>query len=202
MTTQSPERGYTEIQAAHRKPRTFREQVWSIPGGEAIKLCIQCGTCAGSCLNANQMDYSPRKVIAMVRANMKTEVLKSNSMWYCVSCYMCSVRCPRDIHITDMMYVLKQLAIEEGYVWKRGRTSNLAKGIVESINQYGRVFEVEMVIKYFLRTRPWRLIGMIPLGFNLLRKGRMPLRPRPIKGREALRKIVETAERLEAEAKP
>lgn len=202
MVTEAEHRGQMATPATPSKPRTFREQVWAIPGGEAIKLCIQCGTCAGSCLNANQMDYSPRKVIAMVRANMKTEVLKSNSMWYCVSCYLCSVRCPRDIHITDMMYVLKHLAIEEGYVWKRGRTSNLAKGIVESINRYGRVFEVEMVINYFLRTRPRRLIGMIPLGFNLLRKGRMPLRPHPIKGRAELRKIVETAERLEVEAKP
>ncbi|MBM3132153.1 MAG: heterodisulfide reductase [Chloroflexi bacterium] len=197
MPTEAPAKEAPITQAPEHKPKTFREEVWSIPGGEAIKLCIQCGTCAGSCLNANQMDYSPRKVIAMVRANMKTEVLKSNSMWYCVSCYMCSVRCPRDIHITDMMYVLKGLAVEEGHVWKRGRTSNLAKGIVESVNRYGRVFEVEMVINYFFRTRPWRLIGMTPLGFSLLKKGRMPLRPHPIKGRDELRKIVQAAGELE-----
>lgn len=201
MPTEAPTKEAPITHAPEQKPKTFREEVWSIPGGEAIKLCIQCGTCAGSCLNANQMDYSPRKVIAMVRANMKTEVLKSNSMWYCVSCYMCSVRCPRDIHITDMMYVLKGLAVDEGYVWKRGRTSNLAKGIVESVNRYGRVFEVEMVINYFFRTRPWRLIGMAPLGFNLFKKGRMPLRPHPIKGRDQLRKIVEAANKLEPEVK-
>ena len=121
-------------------------------------------------------------------------------MWYCLSCYLCSVRCPRDIHIADMMYVLKQLAIEEGYVWRRGRTSNLAKSIVESVNKYGRVFEFEMVLRYFLRTRPWRLISMIPIGFGLFKAGRMPLRPHPIKNREQLRKIVEEAGRLEEAA--
>ena len=188
---------------AHRKiekPVTFREEIWSIPGGEAIKLCIQCGTCAGSCLNANQMQYSPRKVIAMVRANMKEEVLRSNSMWYCLSCYLCSVRCPRDIRIADMMYVLKQQATQEGYVWRRGRTSNMAKSIVESVNKYGRVFEFEMVIRYFMRTRPWRLIGMMPMGLKLLRTGRMPLRPHKIEGLDQLRKIVDEAGRLEAQS--
>lgn len=191
----------TDSKAKYRPggtPESFREEVWAIPGGEAIKICIQCGTCAGSCLNANQMDYSPRKVIAMVRAGMKEEVLRSNSMWYCVSCYLCSARCPRDIRIADMMYVLKQLAIEEGYVWKRGRTSNLAKSIVESVNKYGRVFEFEMVLRYFFRTRPWRLFGMMPMGFKLFRTGRMPLRPHPIKNRSQLRKIVEEAGRREA----
>ena len=177
---------------------SFRDEVWSIPGGEAIRLCIQCGTCAGSCLNANQMQYSPRKVIAMVRANMKDEVLRSNSMWYCLSCYLCSARCPRNIRIADMMYVLKQLATREGYTWKRGRTSNMAKSIVESINKYGRVFEFEMVIRYFMRTRPWRLIGMAPMGFKLVRKGRMPFRPHNIEGKPQLRKIVAEAKKLEA----
>jgi heterodisulfide reductase subunit C2 len=177
--------------------KTFREEVWSIPGGEAIKLCIQCGTCAGSCLNANQMEYSPRKVIAMVRADMKEEVLRSNSMWYCVSCYLCTARCPRDIHITDMMYVLKGLAIDEGYAKKRGLTSNMAKSMVESINKYGRVFEAEMVIRYFLRTRPLKLVGMGPFGLKMWAKGKMPLRPHKIKGKEQIRKMLVAAEALE-----
>lgn len=176
----------------------FREEVWAIPGGEAIRLCIQCGTCSGACLNANYMQYSPRKVIAMVRANMKEEVLRSNSMWYCLSCYLCSVRCPRDIHITDMMYVLKQLAVREGYVWKKGRTSNLSKGIVECVQKYGRMFELEWAIRYYLRTRPLGLVGMAPFGLKMFLKGRMPVRPHNIKGKEQLRKILKTAESLEA----
>ena len=176
----------------------FRDEVGNIPGGEVIRLCIQCGTCAGSCPNANKMEYSPRKIVAMVRANMAKEVLSSNSMWYCCSCYLCTVRCPQDIHITDMMYVLKQLAIRDGFVRKRGRTSNMAKSMVESVNKYGRVFEAEMVIRYFLRTRPWRMLGMIPLALKLFSKGRMPLRPHTIKGRDQVRKVLQAAKQLEA----
>jgi len=176
----------------------FRDEVWSIPGGEAIRLCKQCGTCAGSCPNANFMDYSPRKVIAMVRANMKEEVLRSNSMWWCLSCYLCTIRCPQEIHITDLMYILKQLAIREGYVQKRGRSSNLAKGIVENVRKYGRVWELEMMVRYYLRTNPLGLIGMAPFGLKLFLKGRMPLKPHRIKNRKQMRKIVKMAEAMEA----
>jgi heterodisulfide reductase subunit C len=176
----------------------FRDEVWSIPGGEAIRLCKQCGTCAGSCPNANFMDYSPRKVIAMVRANMKEEVLSSNSMWWCLSCYLCTVRCPQDIHITDLMYVLKQLAIREGYVKKRGRSSNLSKGIVETVRKYGRVWELEMMVRYYLRTNPLALIANAPLGLKMILRGRMPLKPHRIKNRKQVRKIVEMAEAMEA----
>ncbi len=176
----------------------FRDEVWSIPGGEAIRLCKQCGTCAGSCPNANFIDHSPRKVIAMVRANMKEDVLRSNSMWWCMSCYLCTVRCPQDIHITDLMYILKQLAIQEGYVQKRGRSSNLAKGIVENVRKYGRVWELEMMVRYYLRTNPLGLIGMAPFGLKLFLKGRMHIKPHRIKSRKQMKKIVQLAEAMEA----
>ena len=47
----------------------------------------------------------------MIEAGMKQDVLRSNTPWYCVSCYYCVVRCPQDVHITDLMYTLKRMAI-------------------------------------------------------------------------------------------
>jgi heterodisulfide reductase subunit C len=91
--------------------RTFLAEVASVPGGVKIRECIQCGTCTGSCPNANQMDHSPREIIALIRAGLREEVLTSNSMWYCLSCYQCTVRCPRDIKPTDLMHSLECLAV-------------------------------------------------------------------------------------------
>jgi heterodisulfide reductase subunit C len=34
------------------KRKSFVEEISVIPGGEAIRLCIQCGTCTASCPNA------------------------------------------------------------------------------------------------------------------------------------------------------
>ncbi len=80
---------------------SFVDEIYALPGGEGVRLCIQCGTCSGSCPNASKMDHTPRELIAMARAGMRKEVLSSNSMWLCLSCYLCTVRCPRGIESTD-----------------------------------------------------------------------------------------------------
>src|SRR4030042_90782 len=101
---------------------SFIKEVCAIPGGEAIHSCIQCGVCTGSCPTANQWDYPPRRVIAMVRAGLRDELLSSNSMWFCVSCYTCTVRCPRDIKPADIMHVLEVLATRNQLSTKQNRT--------------------------------------------------------------------------------
>ena len=45
---------------------------------------------------------------------MRGPVIASNTPWHCVSCYYCTVRCPQEIHITDIMYTLKSMAVAEG----------------------------------------------------------------------------------------
>ena len=89
----------------------FMNRVHAIPGGDAIKRCIQCGTCSGSCAVSWGMDHSPRQIISMVRAGMRDKVLESSTIWTCASCYACTVRCPQEIKITEIMYILKRLAI-------------------------------------------------------------------------------------------
>ena len=81
-------------------------------GVSRLEMCIQCGTCGGSCPSAEAMDHTPRMLFAMLRAGMREDALKSNTPWICVSCYHCVVRCPQEIHITDVMYALKSMAIE------------------------------------------------------------------------------------------
>lgn len=91
----------------------FLEQITSVPGGETLRRCIQCGTCTASCPNADSMDYTPSELIAMVRAGMRQEVLSSRAPWYCLSCYMCTVRCPRGVKQTDLMHVIAFMVVRE-----------------------------------------------------------------------------------------
>ena len=77
-----------------------------------LEMCIQCGTCGGSCPSAVEMEHTPRRLFAMLRAGMREDALKSNTPWICVSCYHCVVRCPQNIHIPDVMYTLKTMAVD------------------------------------------------------------------------------------------
>jgi Fe-S oxidoreductase len=49
------------------------------------------------------MEYSPRKMLAALRAGRFDDVLRSSGIWLCVSCYNCSLRCPSRIPLTDRL---------------------------------------------------------------------------------------------------
>ena len=175
---------------------TFVDEVRSIPGGEAINSCIQCGVCSGSCPTASRWDYSPRQVIAMVRAGLRQELLSSNSMWFCASCYKCTVRCPRDIKPTDIMHGLETLAIRDGLSTRRSRTPVMYKAFVDSARGNGRVYELGMMLKLYLKTNPFAALKMAPVGLKLLLHKRMPIRPSRIKARGELKAIFDKARTL------
>ena len=80
---------------------------------EAIAPCYQCGTCSATCPTAYAMDYSPRALWRLVELGARDEVLRSNTFWMCTACYSCTVRCPRDIPISETMRRLRELYIEQ-----------------------------------------------------------------------------------------
>ena len=96
-----------------RRSEFLQEVIDDTPGGERLVHCLQCGSCGGSCPNGADMQYTPRTIFAMINANKREEVLSSNTMWCCVSCYFCTARCPQEIPITEIMYSLKRKSIAE-----------------------------------------------------------------------------------------
>ena len=172
----------------------FLEEVQSIPGGEKIKDCIQCGTCSGSCPTSYMMDYTPRRLFAMIRAGLKEEVLSSDALWICSSCYQCTVRCPREIKITDVIYALKNLAFQSKSYPKGQQAQKLSENFVKVVNKYGRNHELELTARYYLTADPKAMMNQAPLGWNLFRQGRMPIKPHKIKNIKQLQAIVEKAE--------
>ena len=132
-------------------PNPFLDEVCSTPTGESIRWCAQCGLCSASCPNVAQMDYSPRKTIALVRAGRRYDVLTSNTMWVCASCYLCTVRCPRGVEITDLMHALERLSTRRSL--DRGRvTPVMYRAFIDSIKSNGRVHELGMMMKFYLST--------------------------------------------------
>ena len=180
----------TEAKALSKE---FLEGVYAIPHGEKIKECIQCGTCSASCPSSGAMEYSPREIIAALRAGMLDRVLNSNTVWMCVSCYSCTVRCPAGIPFTDVMYELKRLEVEKG-LSKDANAATMAKAFAESVDGHGRNVETELLRKYFLRTNVLKAFGQIPLALKLFFRGRLEIIPRKIKGLDGLHKMMAAIE--------
>jgi quinone-modifying oxidoreductase subunit QmoC len=177
----------------------IREVMGATAGESRLQMCIQCGTCGGSCPSAADMDHTPRMLFAMIRAGMRDAVLRSDTPWMCVGCYFCTVRCPQEVHIPDVMYALKAIATREK-VMPSSTAPDFSRTFVDNIHHYGRSFEMGLVARHYLRHYPLRLPGMAPMGIGMVTKGRIGFTPHRIKGAAGLRAILDRAGELEAAA--
>lgn len=148
----------------------FKEQVLKTPAGEKIPTCMQCGLCTGSCPVSHEMDYSPRELIRMVQLGLKKEVLSSNTIWICTTCFSCSVRCPRGIHPTELMEMLRPIAIEEGIKNRNIKFDNVFSDVIKN---NGRASEILLISKYSLTELG--MIKQLPFGLSMIAKGKLPL---------------------------
>lgn len=175
----------------------FLEEVSAATAGVArLEMCIQCGTCGGSCPSAADMDHTPRMLFAMIRAGLRDDALRSNTPWICVSCYHCVVRCPQDVHITDVMYTLKSMAIQ-AKLYKDAKAPDFSQTFVDMVENFGRSYELGLATRHYLKHFPLRLPGMAPMGIGLITKKRMDITPHRIEGIDQLRAILARAKQLE-----
>ncbi len=177
--------------------RDLLEEITSMPGGDAVKRCIQCGTCTASCPNAGSMDHTPSELIAMARAGMRQEVLSSKAPWYCLSCYMCTVRCPKGVRQTDVMHIIAFLAVRDGKV----PATSLTPTMYRLFNHYcsmGSLPEMWFMARFYMQTNPLRAWRLMPVAVNLLRRGRLGIKTRKLTPAAAgqLRSILAEAKSL------
>lgn len=177
----------------------FSKEVYKLESGSYVKVCMQCGVCVVSCATRQRMDYTPRKMFMMIRAGKKEEVMRSNTMWMCTSCYTCKVRCPRGIPIVDVMHDLKSMAIKQGYV--SYPQAAFYQAFWQEVMSRDKVFEGGVAARFFLKRGLGEIknaFGMKDMGLTMLKHGRMPLLPpKTIKGMKDLRKIVAKAQELQ-----
>ena len=115
----------------------FKGLIAKEQGGEHIKRCFSCGTCTAGCPVREVTDrYNPRKIIRMAILGMKKEVLSSQFIWLCSSCYTCFERCPQDVKIPELMNAIKNIAVREGYI------PSSFKVQLDLLSSFGRLLEI------------------------------------------------------------
>lgn len=171
----------------------FWDQVQSFPDGTKITNCLQCGSCTGTCPVSYAMDMTPRHMVALYRAGMIEDILRSKAIWLCASCYSCAVRCPAKIRVTDTLYALKRIAIDQKRLPKRFHVHLLSRTFINNVYRYGRNYELGLGATYMARSSLRRLFGSISYGLSLMRLGRLAIIPRRIKRIRQVRAIIDVA---------
>lgn len=158
--------------------------------GSPIQTCTHCGTCSGTCPAAPFMDYTPRRLIGMINANLKDEVLASNTFWYCASCYHCTVRCPQEIDIAGLMYALKRYSM-----WKNQYKEGLigpvfSETFVKMIANSGRSYEPVLATTYLFSMGVQEFLQEAQTATTLMLKGRLPILPPKIKRLKNFKRMI------------
>jgi Fe-S oxidoreductase len=82
------------------EPSFYNQVLEATPNGERLRLCLQCGDCSGICPFGYLMIHPPSRMIAQLRADRYQNVLDTDTVWMCVSCYACTAVCPSQIPLT------------------------------------------------------------------------------------------------------
>lgn len=172
---------------------TFSDEVANLmyaEEGSPLNTCIQCGTCSGTCPAVEYMDQTPRRIIGLIQADMKDEVLNSNTFWYCASCFHCTVRCPAGIDIAKTMYALKRYSIWNHLEQEGVLGPTFSETFVKTIIRSGRSYEPIMATSYLLSAGVKELIQEAYMATGLMLKGRLPVIPPRIKRLDNFKRMI------------
>ncbi len=94
------------------KNERLKEQVLRMSGVDP-KKCMRCGKCSGSCPSYDEMEYHPHQFVYMVERGELEPLLKSPSLYKCLSCFACVERCPRDVEPAKLVEALRLCVIRQ-----------------------------------------------------------------------------------------
>jgi heterodisulfide reductase subunit C len=82
------------------------------------------------------MDILPHQLMRYVILGDREKVLGSETIWVCIQCMTCSVRCPNGIDVAHVIEGLRRLAAEEH--GEAGRDSwEFDKSFLDSVRRRG-----------------------------------------------------------------
>lgn len=131
----------------------LEDEIASLPGGEFIHRCWQCGSCTNSCtVNAVNPEFNPRYWIYLIRLGMESELLRDKDIiWQCVSCNKCTYACPRDVVPEGVMKATAHWLELKGH---RPKSPSILFDEVfsEQVFETGKIEEGRIIRDFFKRT--------------------------------------------------
>ena len=108
----------------------FRDKIAEILGSYDFSNCLACGMCSAGCPYTDLLtNHDPRKFIRKVLLGMEEAVYADPYMWTCNMCDHCTVECPMDVSIADLVKAVrsvldKEQSVEHLLAMDKERTSS------------------------------------------------------------------------------
>lgn len=90
----------------------LKERILAISGVNPRK-CMKCGKCSGTCPSYDEMEYHPHQFVSMVEKGDIELLMKTESLWTCLSCFACVERCPRSVEPAKLIEAVRLAVIRQ-----------------------------------------------------------------------------------------
>jgi len=90
------------------------EKALDMIGLESPNICYQCAKCTSGCEAMKLLELQPHSIMASAKDGFIDEIIQSDEIWDCVSCYKCVERCPQKMSPIDLMYIIKNWYVSSG----------------------------------------------------------------------------------------
>jgi heterodisulfide reductase subunit C len=81
---------------------------------EISDYCFQCAKCTSGCEAHKLLELEPHKIVALLKRGLIDEMINSDVIWTCMSCFKCRERCPQKIAPVEILFALKNMAVASG----------------------------------------------------------------------------------------
>ena len=79
--------------------------------GVNVKKCMKCGKCSASCPAYDEMEYHPHQFVSMIDEGNIEPLMRSESLYYCLSCFACLERCPRGVEPMKLVEAVRLVTL-------------------------------------------------------------------------------------------
>ena len=81
---------------------------------ELSEYCYQCAKCTSGCEAHKLLELEPHQIIALLKRGLIDELVNSDIIWTCMSCFKCRERCPQKVAPVDVLFALKNMVVASG----------------------------------------------------------------------------------------
>lgn len=159
---------------------------------QSVAKCYQCAKCSAGCPLAAEMDYPPSQLLHMLQLGLPEfdqRVLKSLTIWLCLTCETCTARCPKEVELPKIMDFLRQESLRRGLVNPKAKNIiAFHKAFLDSVENLGRLYEIGLIADYKARN-PKSALQDIMTAPRMFSRGKLNPFPHLMKGRNRVKKI-------------
>jgi heterodisulfide reductase subunit C len=114
---------------------------------EISDYCYQCAKCTSGCEAHKLLELEPHKIIALLKRGLIDEMVNSEVIWTCMSCFKCRERCPQKVAPVDVLFALKNLAVASGKQIPGNYTA-----LLQSVLSIGLIQDVKSITTHDSKT--------------------------------------------------